>query len=276
MIKAPYYIGGLFIGLIISIYLISQLPFGDFQFFFLNIGQGDAMYLRTPDDYHVLIDGGPTSKILEEIAEVVPLYNRTFDFIVISHPHADHINGLIEIIKRYEVKGILVVGTPYRNPYYVKIFKLAEDFEIPLLIAESEKDIKLGKYVYLDIVWPTESMAGNEFENVNNASLVMRIITNNQMILLTGDAEIEEEKEMIESGFDLSADILKAGHHGSKTASSEEFLDRVRPKTVVIQSGEGNDYGHPHKETLKKLLERSINVKRNDLLGRIDIMFSRF
>lgn len=263
-------------GLIISVYLISQLPVGNFQFSFLDIGQGDAMYMRTPDDYHIIIDSGPNSKIIEELAEVLPLYNRTIDLIVISHPHADHVNGFVEVLKRYEVKKILLVGTPSYNPYYVKLLELAKDFEIPFLIAEADKDFKVGEYVYLDIVWPIESMAGKEFDNKNNASLAMRVISADKVFMLTGDAEIEEEKEIVDSGFDLTADILKSGHHGSKTASTTEFLDVVNPETVVIQSGEGNDFGHPHKETLKKYLERGIKVSRNDLLGRIDFIFSQF
>jgi competence protein ComEC len=275
-IKPSYYVGGLIMGLIISVYLISQLPFGNFQFFFLDIGQGDAMYMRTPDDYHIIIDSGPNGKIIEELAEVLPLYNRTIDLIAISHPHADHINGFVEVLKRYEVKKILLVGTPSYNPYYVKLLELAENFEIPFLIATADKDFKVGEYVYLDIVWPIEPMAGKEFENKNNASLSMRVITNNKTFLLTGDAEVEEEKEIIESGFDLTADIFKSGHHGSRTASTAEFLDAVNPETVVIQSGEGNDFGHPHKETLKKYLERGMKVSRNDLSGRIDFIFSQF
>jgi beta-lactamase superfamily II metal-dependent hydrolase len=104
----------------------------------------------------------------------------------------------------------------------------------------------------------------------------MRLISRDATFMLTGDAEIEEEHEMIESGFDLSAEIYKAGHHGSRTASSGEFLDEVKPKTVIIQSGNENDFGHPHKEALANFLERGIEVRRNDIEGRVDFILSQF
>lgn len=265
---------GLFVSLIIAIILIISLPKNGLMVSYLNIGQGDGIYIRTPDDYHILIDAGPTSKILEELGEIMPLYNRTIDLILISHPHADHLNGFVEIVKRYKVNRVLMVGTPSRNQFYQKLLNLFNEKEIPVHFAVSDNDIKLGKDVYMDVIWPMKIEAGSYYENVNNASLAVKITFGNDSFLFTGDAEIEQEEEMLDSGFDLVADILKAGHHGSKTASSEDFLDSVVPEKVVIQSGAGNSYGHPHKETLLKYFERNIEILRNDLQGRITLEFS--
>ncbi|MFC1656302.1 ComEC/Rec2 family competence protein [Patescibacteria group bacterium] len=275
MNKSFKYIGGLVVFLIIELFLISQLPYQKILVSFLDVGQGDSIFIRTPDDYTVLIDGGPSASVLDELGEVVPIYNRTIDLIVLSHPHADHVNGLVEVVKRFEVKKVLIIGTPYHNAFYKEFLRVINQNEISLNIAQSNSDIKLGNYVFIDVVWPTNSMVGKHFENVNNASLSVRVLFDDYSVLLTGDAEIEQEREIVDSGFDIWADILKAGHHGSRTASSDEFLDKVEPETVVIQTEKENDFNHPHKETLQKFRERNIEVKRNDVEGRIDFILSR-
>ena len=260
------------LSLVLIIICIDALPAKNIQFSFLDIGQGDSIFIRTPDDYFVLIDGGPDMSVLEQLAQVLPRYNRTIDLILLTHPHSDHVNGLIEVLKRFDVKRVMLTGTPSGNPFYMELFKLCKEKDIPVFFGKANRDLKIGSYLYLDIVWPAESMVGREFENLNNASLAVRAITPNQIVMLSGDAEIEEESEMVSSGFDLSADILKAGHHGSKTASSDKFLDAVSPNTVVIQCGLGNSFGHPHAETLRKLFNRGIKVRRNDLEGRVNFM----
>ncbi len=267
------YIAGLVVCLIIGLFLIYQLPHQKMLVSFLNVGQGDSIFIRTPDDYTVLIDGGPSANVLDELGEVVPIYNRTIDLIILSHPHADHVNGLVEVVKRFKVKQVLIVGTPYHNTFYKEFLRVINQNEISLNIARANNDIKVGDYVYIDILWPIKSMVGKHFENVNNASLSLRVLFEGHSVLLTGDAEIEEESEIVASGFDLSANILKAGHHGSRTASSEIFLDKVDPETVVIQTGIQNEFGHPHKETLRKLFKREVKVRRNDLEGRVDFIF---
>lgn len=264
------------ISLLISLILIGgfllwDLPGARFQVSFLNIGQGDAIYIRTPDDYHAMIDSGPSMNVLENLAEVMPRYSRTLDLLVITHPHADHLNGFVEILKRYEVKRLMLVGTPSHNSYYSKILELVDDVE--LIYARADRDIKFGSYVYLDIVWPSQWRIGDEAENKNNASVAVRIFGPEGSFMLSGDAEHEEEAEMIKSGFDLSAEVYKAGHHGSRTASGDEFLDAIGANVVVIQSEEGNDFGHPHKEALKNFMERGMDVRRNDKEGRVDFIY---
>jgi len=265
---------------VIGIFFIIQLPHTNFLISFLDIGQGDAIFIRTPDDYTILIDGGPGPMILDEIAEVMPIYSRTIDILALTHPHADHVNGLVEITKRYNVKRILLVGTPSQNEFYQEWLKVADMNNIEMIFANNGTDFRVGSEVFLDILWPIGNKAGVAYENLNNASLAMRVIwsdgENNVKFLLTGDAEIEEENEILKGNWTIQADVLKAGHHGSRTASSEEFLEKSDPKIVVIQSGEANSFGHPHQETLKKFLARNIQVRRNDLEGRIDFIFSRY
>lgn len=255
--------------ILIGGFLIADLPHAYTSVSFLDVGQGDSIFVRTPDDYFILIDGGPSMNVLERITDVMPRYNRTIDLVVLSHPHADHVNGLVEVLKRYNVQRLMLVGTPSWNPYYQKLLEL----DASIVYAKADQDFKIGSFLYLDIVWPEHSMIGKEVENVNNASVAMRLIGKDFSLMLSGDAEVEEETEIIESGFDLSADIYKAGHHGSRTASSDKFLDEVSPSIVVIQSGEGNSFGHPHKESLQKYMERGLEVLRNDIKGRVDFIF---
>ncbi|MFC1600451.1 ComEC/Rec2 family competence protein, partial [Patescibacteria group bacterium] len=195
--------------ILIGFFLLPDLP-RDFQVSFLNIGQGDAIYIRTPDDYHAMIDSGPSMNVLENLAEVMPRYSRTLDLLILTHPHADHINGFVDILKRYDVKRVMIVGTPSYNPYYRKILTLVDDVE--LIYARADQDIKLGSYIYIDVVWPAKLRIGEEFENKNDASIAVRVVGLEGSFMLTGDAEHDEEAEILESGFDLSAEVYKAGH----------------------------------------------------------------
>jgi len=256
----------------ISCVLFFNLPMENVQTIFLNIGQGDSIYLRTPDDYQILIDGGPLSTVIEELGETMPLYNKTLDLLVMTHPHADHFEGFIEVINRFEVEKVMIVGTPSYNPAYKVFLESIVENEIDVIYADSRKDLKIGEWLYFDVVYPVESMVGKEAENKNNASIVIRAITDDNVILFTGDAEHEEEKEILISGDLIQTDILKAGHHGSKTASGEELLKAAMPEKVIIQCGIDNKFNHPHEEALDRYAEIGITeIYRNDLLGRIDL-----
>ena len=258
--------------ILIGGFLIADLPGDKLQVSFLDVGQGDSIFVRTPEDYFILIDGGPSMSVLEKITDVMPRYNRTIDLVVLTHPHADHVNGLVEVLRRYDVQRLMLVGTPSWNPYYRKLLEV----DIPIVYAKADRDYMVGSHLIADIIWPEKSMIGKEIENLNNASIAMRLVSRDASFMLTGDAETEREHEIIESGFDLSTDIFKAGHHGSRTASSNEFLDKVGPSVVVIQSGEDNNFGHPHKEALLNFMEKGIEVRRNDIEGRVDFIFSQF
>lgn len=276
MNKHLHLIATLTIIILIVFYLIISLPYDKFIVSFLDVGQGDSIYVGTPDDYRILIDGGPSMKVVQELSDKMPIYTKTIDILFLTHPHADHVNGLVEVLKRYSVKKIFAVGTPSKNSYYKKFLQLVESQKIPIYFVNSTEDLKVGKYLYIDIIWPAENLAGIHFDNLNNASLSMRVLFQNQSIVLTGDAETEQEEEILISEDNIKGNILKAGHHGSKTASSDEFLKAVNPEIAVIQCGKDNSFSHPHKETLLNFLKRGIEVRRNDIEGRIDFIFSLF
>ncbi|KKR23435.1 MAG: metallo-beta-lactamase superfamily hydrolase-like protein [Candidatus Peregrinibacteria bacterium GW2011_GWE2_39_6] len=271
-----------FLGFFISILTIFsvlfsvhlwRLPRGRLMIDFLNVGQGDAILITTPDQNHILIDGGPDQSLLTQLGEVLPFLQKNIDFMVLTHPHADHIFGLVEILKRYQVKAILFSGVNYSNPIYDEFLRIIQSQNIPLYVARANEDWQLGA-INLDIVYPLKSLLGISMENINNASVVIRLGYKGNHVLFTGDAESQVENEILKVGFNLQAEVLKAGHHGSKTASGEDFLDKVKPSLAIIQCGKDNSFGHPHTETLNKLTKRDVSIKSNDQNGRIRITIS--
>ncbi len=253
--------------------LFLQIPDQKFHIYFLDIGQGDSILIKTPENHQILIDGGPGNTVIEELGEVLPFFDKSIDLVVLTHPHADHVDGLIEVLKRFNVNNVLITGVSYDSPDYKEFLNEIEKKNINVLVAESRTDFRFGNVLF-DIIYPKNSIAGKKFPNVNNSSITMRVLYKNKKILLTGDLESEAEQKLIQTGINLKADIFKAGHHGSKTASSMDLLRKVNPTFTVIQSGAGNSFGHPHKETLENF--KKIGVKkvfRNDLQGRIEFIF---
>ncbi|MEK7086141.1 MAG: ComEC/Rec2 family competence protein [Patescibacteria group bacterium] len=253
--------------------LFLQIPDQKFHIYFLDIGQGDSILIKTPENHQILIDGGPGNTVIEELGEVLPFFDKSIDLVVLTHPHADHVDGLIEVLKRFNVNNVLITGVSYDSPDYKEFLNEIEKKNINVLVAESRTDFRFGNVLF-DIIYPKNSIAGKKFPNVNNSSITMRVLYKNKKILLTGDLESEAEQKLIQTGVNLKADIFKAGHHGSKTASSMDLLRKVNPTFTVIQSGAGNSFGHPHKETLENF--KKIGVKkvfRNDLQGRIEFIF---
>jgi len=256
-----------------------ELPDGRAHLRFLDVGQGDAILIQTPEGHNVLIDGGPKSKVLEELSEVLAFFNRQIDLMVLTHPHADHLEGLVEVLKRYEVGSVLITGVAYNNHYYDEFLSdigaMRDGGNLDIFVAEAGVDFKVGS-LYLDVLYPFEPLIGRKISNVNNSSIVMRTSWGEGgrgffTAMLSGDCEVECEEEILDAGFAVEADIFKAGHHGSRTASSAEFVEAVSPSVAVIQVGEDNKFGHPHAETLRTFYRSGVReIFRNDLDGRVE------
>lgn len=271
--QKKYIISGLVSMFVALGFAYWQIPDNEFRIYFLDIGQGDSVLIKTPENQQILIDGGPQNKVIEELAEVMPFFDKSLDLVVLTHPHADHIDGLVEVLKRYEVKNVLFTGVQDDGSVYKEFLKEIGEQEINLYIAEKNTDFRFGAVV-LDVIYPSKQVLGENFNNLNNSSIAMKIFYKGKTILLTGDLEMEAEEKLIRSGTNLKADIFKAGHHGSRTSSTWNLLKKVDPNIVVIQSGKNNKFGHPHAETLENLEKLGIEkVYRNDLNGRVEISF---
>ncbi|MCK4553457.1 MBL fold metallo-hydrolase, partial [Candidatus Parcubacteria bacterium] len=188
-----------------------------------------------------------------------------------THPHDDHVSGLIDVIKRYKVEKILYTGVVHSSPNYLVWLELIRDRKIPLTIIDRPQIIEFGENCELQIIYPRESLLGKEVSNLNNSSIVIQLVYGQTKFLLAGDIELEAEQELLASGIDLSANIFKANHHGSDTSNSKEFLQAVQPEIVVIQVGD-NNFGHPSRRVIKRLERIGAQVFRNDLDGTVKLI----
>ena len=219
-----------------------------------------------------MIDGGPDNKILSKLGEVMPFYDKDIDVLVASHPHADHIVGLIDVLARYDVKNIVEAKESYNSAEYQAWEDVIAEEDTKEIEAISGKIIDIGDGVTLTILYPFESVAGIETKTPHDDGVVVMLRYGEFEVILTGDMETKVERRLIMEGYDLDADVLKVGHHGSKTSSSEEFLSAVSPEVAVIQVGVKNRYGHPSPEVLERFENYDIKYYRNDLNGDIKLI----
>ena len=238
---------------------------------FFDVGQGDSVFIETPKHEQILIDGGPGAVVLEKLAKEMPFWDRTIDLIILSHPEKDHLAGLLDVLKRYKVKNILWTGVVRQTAEYKEWVKLIEKEKANIIIAQAGQQILGDLSASLEVLHPFEDWRGKELKDSNMTSIVARLDYGQTSFLFTADVLAFQEREMILRGVNLDADILKVGHHGSKTSSSDEFIKTVSPETAVISAGKNNSYGHPRQETLDTLAKYGITVLRTDLDGDIKI-----
>lgn len=245
---------GLAIGMILvwlAVFTRGQNPFLEVDFF--DVGQGDAIFIEAPNGNQILIDGGPDDTILEKLGEEMPFHDRSIDLVILTHPEQDHINGLVEVLKNYHIEHILYTGVVRDTSAYKEWSRLIREKNIPLTIAQAGQVIYLSPQIKLYILWPSQDLSGQRLKNNNNASIVIRLVYGQAEFLFTGDIEKETERELVARGIDLTSDVLKIPHHGSKTSTTEDFLSKVNPKVAVILAGQKNPYGHPHPSVLERL-----------------------
>lgn len=251
--------------------IFSKEQSSDLTVNFLDVGQGDAIFIETPNHNQALIDGGSGSAVLAQLGKVMPYYDKEIDLLVLTHPDADHLGGLIEVLKRYEVGKILTTGVKTDTNGFQAWQDLIKNKNIPVQIAEFGQVVNLSSDVNLYILSPFENLEGKNVKDLNNTSIVSRLVYGELEILLTGDAEKKLEGELMAKKVNLKSDILKVGHHGSKSSTGENFLEEIKPKKAVIQVGENNRYKHPSKEILDGLDLKGVKIYRTDENGDIEV-----
>ena len=252
-----------------AVYNLNRHHFLEVIFF--NVGQGDAIFIQTPQLHQIIIDGGPDSTILEKLAKEMPLWDRTIDLIILTHPESDHLAGLIEVLKRYRVENILWTGIIRDTAEYKEWLKLIEKEKAKIFISKIGQKVSV-KETILEILYPTESLKDKNFKDSNNTSIVAKLFFGNNSFLFTGDIYNSVENKLIKEEINLDSDILKISHHGSKTSSINEFLEKVSPNIAIISLNKDNKYGHPHQEVLERLEKYDIKTLRTDLDGDIRII----
>lgn len=251
------------------VYDLNKNQFLEVNFF--DVGQGDAIFIETPKGYQILIDGGPTNTILEKLGQEMPFWDRTIDVVILTHPEHDHIAGLLEVLKRYKVDYILWTGVLRDTAEYDEWKRLLTEENANIKIAQAGQKIITPKSV-INILYPFENLEGKEVSNTNNTSVVTHLVLGKTAFIFTGDVYKSVERKLVKNETEINSDVLKVGHHGSKTSTSKELLEAVSPKIAVISVGKDNSYGHPYEETLEILKEYDIRVLRTDEVGDIKII----
>jgi len=238
--------------------------------YFLNVGQGDAILLRTPTGEDILIDGGPDDSVLAELGKILPVWDTTLDLVVATHTDADHITGLVSVLKRYQIKEVLT-PPPGRSTSISAAWQQAI-MQGPIINYVDAAD----DYQWGDVSWDTLlplSSIDIVSTDTNNTSIVAKLTYESNSLLLTGDMEAPAESLFMQIYPALSAEILKVAHHGSKNSSNTLWLQMINPEIAVISVGK-NSYGHPSPDTLGRLQAVGADIYRTDQNGTIEMIFT--
>jgi len=260
---------------------------------FFDVGQGDSSMIETPSRAKIIIDGGPDNSVLAKIGRTLSFYDRTIDILIITHPDSDHLAGAVEIARNYDIGLILVNGKDCATKICAEFDKIVKEKNIKVVAASAGQEIDFGQSVKMDILEPSfasadaKAMADKKAtegeasvasagakvtagkQDDNNSSIILFLSFGKDSFLFMGDAEDKEEIGLINAWPNLTAEVLKVGHHGSKNSTNQLFLDHIKPKISVISVGAKNTYGHPTIETLDKLKKIGSNILRTDLGGDI-------
>jgi len=241
---------------------------------FCDVGQGDGFVVLGPSSEQVVFDSGLGSRAAECLSRYVPLWDKNIELLVLTHPERDHMDGQIEVLRRYKVEKIVWTGAQGKSALFEQWKKMVEREGAQVFEVARGDKIEADGANY-EVLWPTKSFMdlwrvapGDGF---NETSLVVRANFGNVCAYFTGDIPVERLVDVV----DRSCQILKVAHHGSKTGTNEELVSLAGPQIAVIQSGAGNSYGHPKPEVLEFFNKFDVNILRNDLLGDIKLRFDR-
>lgn len=238
----------------------------------LDIGQGDSIFITGPQGQQILIDGGPDATALTELGRRMSFFDRQIDVLILTHPHLDHVSSFPAILKRYDIGRVIMTGVAADAAPYHEMIQLLNEQQIPVLIADPLHDLDFGGGLTFDILWPLPIYAGAKTDrDLNDTSVIAMLRFGNDSMLFTGDMEEAEESELLATGENLRADILKVGHHGSRSSTSTGFLLAVNPDIAVISAGRENTFGHPHVSTIERLKHFNIPTRVTAWEGTIEL-----
>ncbi len=260
-------LGALAIAAFFVWYAVFASASGELMISFLDVGQGDAIFIETPKGQQILVDGGSGRRVLSELSRVMPALDRSIDLVISTHADLDHLGGLVEVLRRYRVEAALENGLKKETDAYPMWDKEIRLANTPRHIVRAGLRIVLDSGAYIDILGPLE-----DDDKPNGMMVVARLVYGETEFLLTGDLEREDELRLLASGLDVKSDVLKVAHHGSRFSTTDLFLEKVAPEYAVISVGSQNRYGHPHSETLERLAHTSARILRTDTNGRITLV----
>ncbi|MDD5693171.1 MAG: MBL fold metallo-hydrolase [Patescibacteria group bacterium] len=238
---------------------------------FFDVGQGDATLIETPQNQKILIDGGPNDSVVSKLDKRIPFYQKRLDVVILTHPHADHLAGLIKVLDSFKVKEVYLTGVIYTTPEYFRFLEVIKEKNITTHAVFDGDYLDFGDGIKLNFLFPQKSLQGQKVDNLNNSSIVAKLTWGEKSALFTGDLEKEAQLQLLNSG--IKAELLKISHHCSNDAVSETFLKKVDPKYSIIFVGKDNMFGHPTASCLNAL--KSTEVFRTDYNGDINFLMTK-
>ncbi len=246
---------------------IYQSKDGPLKVYFLDVGQGDAIFIETPAKKQMLIDGGKNRRVISELGGIMPFGDKTIDIVMATHPDADHIGGLPAVVERYDVELFLEPGVESDNSLDEELEKRLNEKNVSQVLARRGQIINFGDGAKLVILFPNQDVSNWE---TNDASIVAKLEYGVSSFLLTGDSPIRIENILLNLDKEiLNSDVLKAGHHGSRTSTSLMFAEAISPEYAIVSAGKDNTYGHPHQEVLNILQKVGTQILSTVSLGTI-------
>lgn len=242
----------------------------------LDVGQGDAILVQTPDHQDILIDGGPNDTVVDALSAALPPGDQDLELVVLTHPHADHVNGLVAVTERLQIHDVLLTGLHFRQAAYAAWRRLLDERHVRQHVAVAGQSYTVGG-ARLDVLWPVQNLSLRSVSTddaaagggINDSSIVLRLTCGGSQAMLMGDASSEIEERILATGVDVRAAALKVGHHGSRFSTSRTWLEAVQPRWAIISVGRNNRYHHPHPATLLRLSQAELTVLRTDQQGTI-------
>lgn len=268
--KKHYYFAlfGLFLGTIFLWQEVIRFSDKNLKVYFFDVGQGDAAYIRTPENQDILVDGGPDSTILTKLGKEMPFFDREIELVMLSHPQADHLSGLIDVMNRYKIDRILWTKIKCDTGVCQEFERKINEKKILEEKVVAGNAINLGS-IEVRIFHPFSDLEDKYLKDSNESTIVAQIVYGKNSFLFTGDISKEIEDKLLNTKFVLKSDVLKVAHHGSKQSSSLNFLSVINPNYSIISVGAKNSYGHPTPQTLQNLKEINSNFFRTDKDGDI-------
>jgi competence protein ComEC len=239
---------------------------------FLDVGQGDSILIHAPNGQVMLIDGGRSIDLANQVIlpQIKAWGASQVDVLVVTHPDADHISGLVGVLENFPVKLAALTGDQHTTQIYERLLTDIRDKNIPALQVRTGTTIPFDSAVKLEVLSPDDEFVNRD--NTNDGSIVLKLTYGQTSFLFTGDAEMSVNRAILQRGADVRATVLKLGHHGSRTSTDEDWLRAVQPQLGIISVGAGNSYGHPHAEVIAALDQLGIQYIRTDEHGTITVV----
>jgi competence protein ComEC len=253
---------------------VARMPDGRLHVTFLDVGQGDAILIQTPDGKHLLVDGGPDPTLLPAaLGRRLYPWQRSLDLVALTHPDEDHLAGLVPVAQGYRLGLVVDTRLPHDTPTGQAWQTEHATRDTPVIYPQRGTMLDLGWGVQLQVLHPGDAPLAGTASDSNNNGLVLRLTWGRASFLLTGDLEAEGEAALLrQEGLELGATVLKVAHHGSPNGTTLRFLEAVHPQLAVISVGAGNRFGHPAPEVLRRLEQAGAQVWRTDECGDVEVV----